>query len=259
MNRKLGNIFAGICGLAALMLAAIPAAAQMQEIKPKPPMYSYVANWQVPRANWPDMEKTVGPVSDVLDKAQADGIIIGHGNDTTVIHTAVDSTHDVWWSSMSMGGLLKALDRVHAANASNSAALNDAKHWDEVWVSRYYNWKPGSYKGGYTQVMAYKLKADAPDDAVDNLSQHLVVPVLEKLFADGTLIEYEIDTMAQHSEAPGMVMIVALTPTPDGIDTIRAAILGAAKDHPLGIDAFDSYTESSAHRDELAKSDGVYK
>ena len=52
MNRKLGNIFAGMCGFAVVILAAIPAAAQMQEIKPKPPMYSYVANWQVPRANW---------------------------------------------------------------------------------------------------------------------------------------------------------------------------------------------------------------
>jgi hypothetical protein len=259
MNRKLGNILAGTCGLAALLLASIPAAAQMQEIKSKPPMYTYVANWQVQRANWGDMEKTIGPVNDVLDKAQADGLLVGHGSDITVIHTAADSTHDVWWSSMSMGGLLRALDRVHTANASNSPTLNDAKHWDEIWMSRYYNWKPGSYKGAYTQVMAYKLKADAPDDAVDNLSQHLVVPVLEKLFADGTLIEYEIDTMAQHSEAPGMVMIVALTPTPDGIDAIRAAILGAQKDHPLGIDAFDSYTESSAHRDELAKSDGVYK
>jgi hypothetical protein len=259
MNRRLGSIFAGMCSLAALLLAAFPAAAQMQEIKPKPPMYSYVANWQVPRANWPDIDKAEAPVLDVLDKAQAEGLLVGHGMDTTLIHTAEDSTHDVWWSSMSLGGLLKALDRIHAAAASNSAALNDSKHWDEVWVSRYYNWKPGSYKGAYTQVMEYQLKADASDDAVDNLSQHLVVPVLEKLLGDGTLLEYEIDTMAEHTAAPGVVLIVALTPTPDGIDTLRAAILGAAKDHPLGIQAFDSYTESSVHRDSLAKSDGVYK
>ena len=77
--------------------------------------------------------------------------------------------------------------------------------------------------------------------------------------ADGTLIEYEIDEMGQHSAAPGEFLIVALTPTPDGIDTIRASILAAAKDHPLGIQAFDSYTDSNGHRDEILKSDGVYK
>jgi hypothetical protein len=261
MNRKLGSVFAGMCGFAALLLSVIPIAAQTQEIKPKPPMYSYVANWQVPRTNWGDMEKTIAPVSDILDKAQAEGLLVGHGSDTTLLHTAQDSTHDVWWSSMSMAGLLKALDRIHGSSTytNSGPALNDSKHWDEVWVSRYYNWKPGAYKGAYTQVMGYKLKDDAPDDALDNLSQHLVVPVLEKLLSDGTLIEYEIDTMAEHTEAPGIVMIVALTPSPDGIDTIRAAILGAQKDHPLGIQAFGSVTDSGAHRDELLKSDGVYK
>jgi hypothetical protein len=259
MNRRLGKTFAGMCGLAALMLAAIPAAAQMQEIKPKPPMYSYVANWQVPRANWGDMEKTMGSVTDILEKAQADGLLVGYGNDVTLVHSAQDSTHDVWWSSMSMGGLIKALDRIHAASASNSPALNEAKHWDHVWVSRYYNWKPGAQKGAYTYEMSYKLKDDAPDDALDNLSQHFIVPVLEKLLADGTLTEYEIDTMAVHTEAPGVFAVVVVMPTADGLDAVRAAVLGASKDHPLSLQAFGSVTEDSGHRDGIYKTDAVYK
>ena len=56
----------------------------------------------------------------------------------------------------------------------------------------------------------YRLKPDAPDDAVETLSKELIVPLLEKLFADGTLHEYEVDTQAIHTEAPGTFVIVYL-------------------------------------------------
>jgi hypothetical protein len=259
MNRRFWSITTGLFGLSTLMLCTIHAGAQMQEVKEKPPMYSYVANWQVARDNWPDMDKMNGPVNDALKKFMDDGTVIGHGSDINLVHTEKDSTHDIWWSSMSMAGIIKALDAARGSADAHSAALNSAKHWDEVWVSHYYNWKPGPYKDAYTHVAFYKFKADAPDDALDNLSKHLVVPVLEKLFTDGTIIEYEIDTAAIHTEAPGTFVIVYLTPTPEGIDTVQAAIRDAAKAHVLGIGAFDSYTDDSGHRDGLAKSDGVYK
>lgn len=259
MNRRFWTIPAGLFALAGLLLCAVPTRAQMQEIKPKPPMYSYVADWQVPRANWPDMDKVIAPVNDVLQKSFDDGTIVGFGKDTNLVHQLDTETHDVWWSAMSFAGLVKTLDRIHTASNPNSAILNDAKHWDEVYVSRYYNWKPGPYKDAYTHVAEYQLKPDAPDDALENLSEHLIVPVLEKLLADGTVEEYEIDTMAIHTSAPGMFAIVTLTPTPEGIDAVQAAIRDAVKAHPLGIQAFDSVTDYSAHRDELDKSDGIYK
>lgn len=31
--------------------------AQMSEVKEKPPMYSYVSDWAIPRAQWGEMEK----------------------------------------------------------------------------------------------------------------------------------------------------------------------------------------------------------
>jgi hypothetical protein len=259
MNRNLGTIFAGLCGLASLALSAIPAVAQMQEVKEKPAMFTYVANWQVARDNWSDMDKLNGPVNDALKKLMDDGTIIGHGSDINLVHTEKDSTHDVWWSSMSMAGIVKALDAARGNSDEHSAALSNAKHWDNVWVSHYYNWKSGPYKNAYTHVGIYKLKADAPDDAVDSLSQHLLAPVLEKLFADGTVIEYEIDTAAIHTDAPGTFVIVYLTPTPEGIDTVQAAVRDAAKAHALGFQAFESYTDDSGHRDGLDKSEGAYK
>jgi hypothetical protein len=259
MNKKVWSAFAGLCGLAALALPGITAGAHAQEVKPKPPMYSWVANWQVPRANWPDMDKAFQPVNDVLSQALADGIVVGYGKDVNLVHQPDAETHDFWWSTTSLANAMKALDRIHAASDPASPVLNASKHWDNLYVSRYYNWKSGSYKGAYTHVGVYKLKADAPDDAIENLAQHMIVPMLEKLLADGTIIEYEIDTMAVHTEAPGMFAIVYITPTPEGLDTVLAAVRDHVKDHPLMGQAFGSETEDNGHRDELAKSDGVYK
>ncbi len=259
MNRRFWTMIAGLFALAILALYAFPASAQAPEVKEKPPMFSYVANWQVPRAEWPDMDKAVAPVNDVLQKALDDGTIVGYGRDLTLVHQPDRETHDDWWSAMSMAGLIKTLDRIHATADTSAAALNDAKHWDDIYVSHYYNWKPGPYKDAYTHVGAYRLKDNAPDDALDNLCQHLIVPVLEQQLANGTILEYEIDTMAIHTSAPGIFAIVYLTPTPEGLDTVQAAVVAAVKAHPLGIEAFDSDTDDSAHRDELFKSDGIYK
>jgi hypothetical protein len=56
------------------------------------------------------------------------------------------------------------------------------------------NWKKGSWKDVYTYGSAYKLKADAPDDAVDQLSKNLIVPLMEKMLADGTIVAGFRDT-----------------------------------------------------------------
>ena len=57
MNRKVWRILAATCALAVSALWAVPAPAQTSEVKEKPPMYAYVANWNIPRAQWGEMEK----------------------------------------------------------------------------------------------------------------------------------------------------------------------------------------------------------
>ena len=113
----------------------------MPEVKEKPPMYSYVANWQIPRAHWADMAKGNSANKAILDKALADGTIVGYGNDENLVHQPDGETHDSWWSAMSMAGLVKVLDQFYASPGDASPALESAtKHWDSVLVSRYYNW-----------------------------------------------------------------------------------------------------------------------
>jgi hypothetical protein len=240
-------------------LSAVPSGAQATEVKEKPAMYSYVANWQIPRTHWADMDAANGGEKAILDKAIGDGTIVGYGNDVTEVHTPDGGTHDSWWSSMSMAGLLKVLDQLRASSETSPALESATKHWDQMLVSHYYNWKPGPYTGAYIYVMMYQLKKDAPDDAVETLSKTLVVPEMEKLLANGTIVEYEVDTEAIHTDAPGLFAIVFDAAQPEGIDAARAAILGAEKDNPLIGPAFDSYVDYSQHRDELLKGNGEYK
>jgi len=243
------------------MMAAsvIPARAQ-DEVKEKPPMYSYVGFWNIPRAQWAEMEKNNAAEQKILDKALADGAIIAYGNDLNIVHTADGMTHDDWWSAMSMAAMLNVLDKFYKSGTPTSPVLASAtKHTDGIFVSRYYNWRSGTYKGAYTRVGYYKLKPDAPEHAIETLSKTFIVPLLEKLLADGSIVEYEIDTEAVHTEGPGAFWIDVISPNAEGLDKLNAALLDRVKTNPLAGQAFDSMIDSSAHRDSLSTSTVTYK
>ncbi|HUV69359.1 MAG TPA: hypothetical protein VMW15_06830 [Terracidiphilus sp.] len=260
MNKRLWCVFTGLCGLLMLATCATPSGAQTTEVKEKPPMYSYVANWQIPRAHWAEMEAFNAAHQAIMDKALADGTLVGYGNDENRVHQPDTETHDTWWSSMSMAGLMKVLDQQMASgNAAPSVLDTATKHWDSIYLSRYYNWKSGAYKGGYVHVSVYKVKADAPDDAVATLSKNLIVPLMEKMLADGAIVEYEVDEQAIHTSAPGTFVLVYVTPTAEGLDKVSAGLMAAVKAQPLAGPAFGSMTDDSGHRDELEKGDGVFK
>ena len=64
-----------------------------------------------------------------------------------------------------------------------------------------------------------------PEHALETLSKSFIVPLLEKLLADGSIVEYEIDTEAIHTEAPGTFWIDVIAPNADGLDKLNAALL----------------------------------
>ncbi|HYW38822.1 MAG TPA: hypothetical protein VE957_11970 [Terriglobales bacterium] len=259
MNRRLWGIFAAVCTLAMMAAWTAPARAQ-DEPKEKPPMYSYVSFWNIPRPQWAEMGKADASDQKILEKAMADGTIIGYGNDTNLVHQPDGGTHDDWWSAMSMAGLLNVLDKFYKSGSTTSPVLASAtKHWDNIFVSRYYNWHSGSFKGAYTRAAQYKLKPDAPNDAVETLSKHLFVPLLEKLLADGAILEYEVDTEAIHTEDPGTFWVIFVATNADGLDKFNAAVRDMHKMNPLGGPAIGSMVDFTPHRDYLSSSTGTYK
>ena len=260
MNRKLWIVFAVLCVLALPTVSVLPASAQMSEAKEKPPMYSYVAFWNIPRAQWAEMAKNDAADAKILDKAMANGTIVGYGNDENLIHSPEGPTHDGWWSAMSMAGVLNVLDQFYKSGNATSPVLSSAtKHSDGFFVSRNYNWHAGSWKDAYEHGASYKLKPGTPDDAVEKLSKNLFVPFLEKMLADGTIHEYEIDTEAIHTESPGTFWIFYLAANAESLDKVNAALRETMKANPLGGPAFDSVVDFTEHRDYLSRSSATFK
>lgn len=260
MNRKLWGVLAGLCMLALAVVWAAPATAQMSGANEKPPMYTYVGNWSIPRAQWGEMEKPNSGNQKILEQALANGTLVGYGSDINLIHQPEGYTHDSWWSAMSMAGLLNVLDQFSKSGSSTSPLLASAtKHEDAIFVSRHYNWHAGSWKDVYTHGSSYKLKADAPDNAVDMLSASLIVPLVEKMLADGTIHEYEVDTEAIHTQAPGTFWVFYIAASAEALDKVNAALRDRMQANPLGGPAFGSMVDMAPHRDELARTNATYK
>ncbi len=260
MKTKLGRVVAGVCVLAMCMVLSAPAGAQMTEVKEKPPLYSYVGFWNIPRAQWAEMEKSEVSDEKTLNDAMAAGTIVGHGYDVNLVHQPDGFTNDDWWSSMSMAGLLNVLEGFYKSGSTTSPVLmSSTKHADAIFVSRYYNWHAGSWKGAYTRAASYKLKADAPDDAVETLSKHLFVPMLEKLLADGAIHEYEIDTEAIHTEDPSTFWVVIIAANGEGLDKFNAAVSKLHEANPLGGTAIGAMVDFAVHRDYLTRTNASFK
>jgi hypothetical protein len=260
MKQKHWKSFALVCAFAMSAVYTLPARAQMSEVKEKPPMYSYVSFWTIPRAQWGDMQKANASDQNIMDKALSSGSLVGYGFDQNLIHQPDGATHDDWFSAMSMAGLLNTLDQVYKSGTPTSPILASAtKHWDTVYVSRYYNWHSGSWKDVYTAGASFKLKPHAPDHALDMLSKNFFVPMMEKLLADGTIHEYEIDTEAIHTEAPGTFWLLYLAANSDTLDKVHAMLMETIKSTPFSTEAFDSMIDWPAHRDELVRTNATYK
>src|SRR5690242_9715737 len=137
MKSKHVGILSAICALALLATATSGVRAQSVEVKEKPSLYTYFANWQIPRAHWGDMEKANAATKKIVDQALGAGTLVGYGEDEVLVHQAEGPTHDGWWQSMSLAGVLGVLDSLRNG-PSPPAFASATKHWDAIYVSRYY-------------------------------------------------------------------------------------------------------------------------
>src|SRR5579862_3751796 len=95
MKAILVRSLAAVC-LAAALSASTVAMAQTTEAK-KPPLYTYVSSWAIPRAHWQDMDKARAPTDKLLDQSLASGTLLGYGNEEVVVHQEDGVTHVGWW------------------------------------------------------------------------------------------------------------------------------------------------------------------
>ena len=242
------RVFSFAC-LALLAMSMAPAQAQEGG---QPALYTYVAEWAVPREQWRDYVKASADEKVAMDKLVADGTIIGYGDFSILLHQEGRPTHGSWFTATSRAGLLNALDALYKLPQVTFPVMAASKHWDFLTVSRMYGMKSGKFQGGYLGGGTFEVKPGGMGAYMEITKKH-IVPVMEKLKNEGVVTLYSIETEDFHMLTPGTVSFVYVTPEASGIDKVSDAIEAALTGHPAMDAAFRASADREKHRDFLAR------
>jgi hypothetical protein len=240
-----------IAGLLVIVLAVMLAPAALPQMEPTPVVYTYVSQFQVPRANWAayseDTEKTVVPI---VEKLTADGTILSWSTFEQVIHTPDGYTHGAAWSSTSISGLMKVLDEVRKAGP-RPGQIAATKHEDYLMQTSMY--RVGSGTPAYLRVVCSNAKADKPGDYAATLKK-LLVPTFEEQVKKGVATYYGVDEQYVNTSAPSTRCVVITYPNAEGMDKWAAAISATmSKWSPAERAEFVSSTVLDSRRDIMAR------
>jgi hypothetical protein len=246
--------FGFVCLLILCLAAAVVGPMQAQTAAAgKPAVYTYVAQWDVPRAQWADMVKADDADKPVLDKLVGDGTLIGYGAYTNIIHQEGEPTHGTWFTATSEGKLLKALEAIYAQPGLVTAPVQGAsKHWDQILTGDIYGSKPGNTTGGYLTWSRWEIKPGAMRGYTD-LTKKVVVPVMEKLLAEGSITSYGQLVEDYHQGKMGTVYEYFTVADAASMDKANKALEDLFDNTPALGNAIQSLAERDGHRDFLTR------
>ena len=203
-----------------VLFLMIAATAEAQMSAQKPAVYTYVAQWSVPRAQWGDMAKMQQGSAALLDRLVSDGTLESYGLYETAVHEPKGPTHGNWFQASSMAGIFKALDS-------------------------------GSFKNSILRGISVEVKPGMEQQFHDAFDR-IIRPVLEKLTANGA-----VHAWSYHNEwivkNPGMVTIVFIANGPEGLDRYIAAINELFDKNPDAVGPLIAATEPGSRRDFLLR------
>src|SRR6266478_629498 len=210
-----------IAGLLLIVLAVMLVPAALPQMEPTPVVYTYVSQFQVPRANWAqyseDTEKTFVPVA---EKMLADGNIVSWSTFEQVVHTPDGYTHGAAWSSNSLAGLMKVLDEIRKAGP-RPAQIAATKHEDLLMQTTMYH--TGSGTPAYLRVVCSNAKAEKPD-AYTAMLKKLLMPTFEEQVKAGAATYYGVDEQYVNTASQSIRCVVITYPNAEGMDKWAAAI-----------------------------------
>ncbi len=240
-----------IAGLLLIVLAVMLVPAALPQMEPTPTVYTFVSQFQVPRANWAayseDSEKSIVPI---LEKLTGDGTILSWSTFEQIVHTTDGYTHGAAWSSASISGLMKVLDEVRKAGP-RPGQIAATKHEDYLMQTRMYH--AGSGTPTYLRVVCSNAKADKLEGYSTTLKK-LLVPTFDEQVKKGVATYYGVDEQYVNTGAPSTRCVVITYPNAEGMDKWAAAINATmAKWSPAERAEFTGSTVLDSRRDIMAR------
>ncbi len=240
-----------IAGLLLIVLAVMLVPAALPQMEPTPTVYTFVSQFQVPRANWAayseDSEKSIVPI---LEKLTGEGTILSWSTFEQIVHTTDGYTHGAAWSSTSISGLMKVLDEVRKAGP-RPGQIAATKHEDYLMQTRMYH--AGSGTPTYLRVVCSNAKADKLEGYSTTLKK-LLVPTFDEQVKKGVATYYGVDEQYVNTGAPSTRCVVITYPNAEGMDKWAAAINATmAKWSPAERAEFTGSTVLDSRRDIMAR------
>lgn len=241
----------GLLGVAAMLIAASGLAPKPAAAQEGQQYYTYVSQFQVPRAQWAAFEKQQQADAASQKKLVADGTLVDFGEIATRVHTPDGYTHADWMTASSRENLLKALEQ-EWSTATNASYVASTKHQDLFLHTIAHGGKTASDATGYLRVGFYRAKPGHEGDFAELLTKK-VKPLLDSAIADGTLLMYNLDTEDIHTSAPGAYNMALLFPDGAAMDKFFSALAAGQKSDPSVSQLLDALTISKEHSDSLGR------
>lgn len=240
--------------LAVLCFALLtPALVQAQQAEP--PVYTFVAEWAVARADWDawwaSFEKNSKPI---LERHSANGNLVGWAAYTTLVHDDSGITHGVYWSSTSYAALNRVLDDLRKMPPTSAGVT---KHRDYLVRSILHKANASAPTTGYLYVSAFQVQ---PGKGAQwrELWEKYNKPSFEAHMASGNLLAYSVEVEEVHTLDPAIRWVVSVSPSAEADDRANAADQAANEKRSseerraIGA-AFADVLVPGSHRDFYAK------
>jgi hypothetical protein len=240
-----------IAGLVVLVFAVMIVPAAVSQMESAQPVYTFVSQFQVPRANWAayseDSEKSIVPI---LEKLTVDGTIVSWSTFEQLVHTPDGYTHGAAWSSNTISGLTKVLDEVRK-NGPRPGQIAATKHEDYLMQTRMSH--SGSGASAYLRVICSNTKPEKPELFTAMLKK-LLVPTFEEQLKSGAASYWGVDEQYVNTGTPSTRCVVITYPNAEGMDKWATAInTTMGKWSPADRAEYAGATVTDSRRDILAR------
>ena len=242
-----------IAGSTLLLLAVavvVPIAFSQMMGPGQPVVYTFVSQFQVPRANWAQYsENTEKSFVPIAEKLVADGTILSYATFESIVHTPEGYTHGAAFSSSTISGLTKVLDELRKAGPQ-PGQVAATKHEDYLMQTSMYI--AGTGTPAYLRVVCQNAKPGKPEDYAAALKKYLW-PMIEDQVKKGVASSVSFDSQYVNNMAPSTRCLIIDYPNAESMDKWATAVNATfAKMSQADRDAFFGSTVTDSRRDIMA-------